>query len=452
LYSDRIFAHLRLAGMNPVLVETATDIGLVSACAHLSEVRAEFERAGHGSLERAIDERRVTVLGPTAYDPLRVLRAAVEPEHPHQRRFFCRPTAVFVRRADEAHLRPVAIRCDPDFDTIRPLHGQIWERAKLHVQVADSLYQTFVSHLPQTHFIMEAVALATRRALGFGRTGSNHPIRRLLEPHLQGTMAVNRVARRTLLDGSSSFLEFVACDVHSTRALLSDAFTSRAATFQTTFEAGAIDQVDPGLVYPYRDDTARLRPVLREWIEAYVRRHYRNGNAEVARDRPLQAWARELVHHQHGRLPGVGKVETVDRLVEVLHTTISLATLQHSAFHFPQTDLGRLAYVIPFYAADVPPGQAMQHEGGLRRLDSLPDLHAAAWQSFILGQSTLRWGTLADLPSHFEGEDREAAETTWRKLEAAEAELVLRDAALQRDGLTPYPYLRPSTVPCSINT
>jgi hypothetical protein len=173
---------------------------------------------------------------------------------------------------------------------------------------------------------------------------------------------------------------------------------------------------------------------------------------DVRLDRALQCWARELRNPAQGRLVGLWNLDSVGALEHLLTTIIQIATLQHAAFHFPQTDLGRLAYVIPFYAADVPPGQAMAHEGDLRVVDSFPDLHAAAWQSFVLGQSDLRWGTLNFLEQRFEGRESALAKRLSRRLEAAENGIRVRNAGLVRDGLTPYPYLRPSQTPCSINT
>ncbi|MEM6988870.1 MAG: lipoxygenase family protein [Myxococcota bacterium] len=451
LHSDAVFCHLRLAGLNPVLVETVDRRERVAECAPLADVEQEFRRAGHGEFEGAVAEGRLTVVAPEAFAPLEHLRATDEPEHPYEPRFFCRPTAVFVRRAGESHLRPVAIRCAPSFATITPAHGQVWERAKLHFQVADSLYHTFVSHLPQTHFLLEPVVLATRNALGFDHVGAQHPVRRLLEPHLEGTLAVNRVARSTLLDGSSSFRQFVAADVASTTAMMSAAFTERAQSCVTTFDAKHLGEVDRGLVCPYRDDFERVRAPLVEWIDAYVDMHY-GSDADVCEDVLLQRWSEHLRDPARGRLTGLPPLRSVRSLQRTLATIVELATLQHASFHFPQTDLGRLAYVIPFYAADVPPGQCMAEESELTLLDSLPDLHAAAWQSFVLGQSDLRWSSLQDLPGRHDGHARALAEGMWRRLEGVEQQIVARNAALVRDGLTPYEYLQPSKVPCSVNT
>ena len=57
-----------------------------------------------------------------------------------------------------------------------------WDKAKTAVQAADGNYHEAVSHLGQTHLVVEAFVMATENQL------SGHPVAKLLQPHFEGTL------------------------------------------------------------------------------------------------------------------------------------------------------------------------------------------------------------------------------------------------------------------------
>lgn len=453
--SDAVFAHLRVAGMHPLTLRRPHDVADVLACAD----RAAVEQIVGTSIDAALD--RLFIIPPDAYAHARRWQAerltGIEPEHPHRPRFLRFPTGVF--EASRGALRPVALRFGPTHRTITPLDDNAWQRAKLHANAADAVFQTYVRHIPQTHFIMESITVATRIVFGFSPgprdRSADHPIARLLEPHLEGTVAVNATARGTLLRHSSPFCEFIAPDVHSVVELATSAFCERASDFRTAWSAELV-QSSSSFHSPFATDFARLADVLRRWVEGWVAAHYATDD-DVRADRVLQRWAALLRSKDHGggNLPGFPPPSSLDQLVTGLATIVQLATIQHGAFHFPQTDIGRSAWLSPFYAAEVEPGIAPPAlEAAITALDTLPELHPLAWQSFVLGQSDVRWRTLPcllDHPALASAAGRPHAEQLRNDLLAVEAEITARNAKLRALGLPPYEYLLPSKVPCSIN-
>ena len=436
--SDRGFAFMRVAGMVPFLLREAGSEADVAACCDIGQLNA---RLGAAVLANAIHTRRVYIVPSTAFELLSQLVTRTDLEHPHRPRFLATCSAVFLRD-DAGYLVPLAIGIDGR--SVFPDQGNMWRRAKLHFQVAESLYHTFVAHLPQTHFLLEPVIIATHREFGMARP--NHPVFRLLEPHTAGTIAVNYVTEQTAFAEDTPFAEFIACTHASTMKMAAAAFDERAKAFTTHFDTGLPS--DTTLVHPFRDDYTDLRECLRVWVAAFIRLHYVDDNA-VANDAALMRWSTELRCY----VPGFPEVDTIECLVHALRTIVELASLQHAAIHFPQTDIGRFSVVAPYFASDLPPTSDPSLEARLDPLASLPDIHAAAWQSFVLGQAEVRWRTLDALQIRStSAAERDAATRLHQDLDRIDRKIQDRNAALVRDGLWSYEYLRPRNVPCSVNT
>jgi arachidonate 15-lipoxygenase len=443
LLTDRTFAYLRVAGMNPTLLRCARTDGDLAACGELATIRTYL---GDATLVAARDAGRLYVIPPEAFALLRnTLHAGRACEHPHRCHFLGYPTAVFIRPEGERDLLPVCIRFGEDFETIVPTDRR-WESAKVHYGVAECIHHTFARHLPQTHFVVEPIVIATRRKL----VSREHPIYRLLEPHLVGTNAVNWVARNTIPPDSSPFSDFVGSDVWSTFKLCGDAFEAAARAFLPVYNGHDFPADD--LRYPWRDDSAAVEAQLRWWVESFVALHYPS-DKDVVSDERLQQWGAEIRHRRKGRLEGFPFLDSIEALQTALTTIIVHATIQHAAFHFSQTDLGRLAILNPFCATDVVPGRpGSAQRPAISGLATLPDLHAAAWQSFILGQTVIRWRTLTEHNERFEDDrERALADRLHDALANVERDIERRNAELVADGLLPYEYLKPSNVPCSIN-
>jgi hypothetical protein len=449
--SDEVFAHLRLAGMNPNLVERTGDLERVRQCADLEVVRREL---GGDDLDDALAEERIFIVDPEAFELLRDVPAASDFEHPQHRRFACAPTAVFVRDADSRFLRPLAIRCGDEsrFRTLGPADGELWTRAKIHYAVAEGTYQTYVSHQPQTHFFMELIAIASRRTF---RHFPQHPLAAFLEPHIEGVMAVNSISRATLYAEDSPFDEFIAFEPAEVQQLVKAAY----AEGRERVSPLPVPELGPGLCFPFGDDYRRLEELLRRWAGAFVDAHW--STASLADDDAVEMWVEELRCKAGLELD---PITTPDALTRLLGHIVCIATIQHAAFHFPQSDLGRCAAITPLYAADLPPGDRMadaEVDARIPALKSLPDVHAAGWQAFVLNEADVHWRTLRELTRHPRIAElcannsalSQAAADLDRGLDESDREIDIRNAMLEAAGLPRYEYLRASCqIICSPNT
>ena len=70
----------------------------------------------------------------------------------------------------------------------------------------------------------------------------------------------------------------------------------------------------------------------------------------IAADTELQAWARELISPDRGRVDGFGQdggIQTRDYLIEVVTTLLFTASAQHAAVNFPQRGIMSYAPAMP---------------------------------------------------------------------------------------------------------
>ena len=127
------------------------------------------------------------------------------------------PYALFAVPSGGGSLRPVAIQESPRPDEERPsaspIDGWRWTMAKYAVESADLVHFEAVAHLGHTHLLLEPVALATVRHLA-----PNHPISRLLLPHVEGTLSVNDMAVYHLLADGGAIDQTFAATMESIRS------------------------------------------------------------------------------------------------------------------------------------------------------------------------------------------------------------------------------------------
>ncbi|CAN0269368.1 unnamed protein product, partial [Laminaria digitata] len=71
-----------------------------------------------------------------------------------------------------------------------PGEGNNWKIAKACFESADFIIHEVVSHLGNTHIVLEGPVVAMNRQLP-----KEHPIYDLLQPHLEGTAFINYFAQ-----------------------------------------------------------------------------------------------------------------------------------------------------------------------------------------------------------------------------------------------------------------
>lgn len=214
-----------------------------------------------------------------------------------------------------------------------------WLFAKMHVANADAQVHEFLHHLP-THFILEAVALASHNWLGEGP--SSHPLGQLLAPHFQGTIFINWLARHTLVKGSGSIVDAIfsvgrdgALDlskrhVNFTSLHFPDMMEERGFP-EVRASLGLSGQGGSQLDWKFRDDGYSLWGALARYMEAVVVRIYTSDLA-LARDTALQRWAQSI--GEEGNLPGFPtQLNTRAELARTLTMIVFGASVQHTALN-----------------------------------------------------------------------------------------------------------------------
>jgi arachidonate 5-lipoxygenase len=187
---------------------------------------------------------------------------------------------------------------------------------------------------------MEPVWVAACRTLP-----PEHPVHELLAPHFTGTININDEAVNDLLapggpiditmspgsDGS-----FWLAEQEYRRWRLDD-WNPRADLARR----GVLEpDVLPG--YWFRDDALALFDAIGEYVAELVGAFYGHDD-DVRSDAELQAWARELVADDGGRVAGTpvtanGRLESVADLVRLLQQVVYTVSAEHGAVNNGQWD------------------------------------------------------------------------------------------------------------------
>lgn len=445
--SDEVFAYLRVAGFNPLVLQRVTTPG------EKFPVTDEQFRIGIGdardSLALAGAEGRLFLCD---YEALAGVKNGNFPAGP---KYCFAPLALFAlprEGSQPRRLQPVAIQCGQDprnHPVFTPADGEAWKRAKLVVTVADFNHHETVSHLARTHLLMGPIVMATRRCIP-----DEHPVSTLLRPHFEGTLSINDKAQATLVAPGQEVDKSLGGTIWASRKLSAEGLLSKpfnALFLPTDLEARGV--TSPTLEYPYRDDALELWRVIEEWVTTYVKLDY-GSDEQVRADAALQAWAAEIISRDGGRIPGFGdagdgRIQSLDYLCRALTMIVFTASAQHAAVNAPQAELLTYAPATPpaaYRAAPLSEADASNND----YLDYFPPLELAVLQMEFLN---LLGGVIYTQLGRYEKDwfqDKRVREPLTRfqkKLDDIEALITERNGT--RYG--PYPFLLPSRVPQSIN-
>ena len=445
--SDEVFAYLRVAGFNPLMLQRVTAPG------PKFPVTDEQFRVAIGntqdSLAQAGAEGRLFLCD---YEPLVGVKNGNFPAGP---KYCFAPLALFALPrggSKPRHLRPVAIQCGQEprnHPVFTPADGEAWRRAKVVVTVADFNYHETVSHLGRTHLLIGPIVMATRRCIP-----DTHAVSTLLRPHFEGTLSINDKAQATLVAPGHEVDKSLGGTIWASRKLAAEGLLARSFNslfLPTDLEARGV--TSPTLDYPYRDDALELWGAIEEWVSTYVKLHY-SSDEQVRADAALQAWAAEIVSKEGGRIPGFGdagdgRIQSLDYLCRALTMIVFTASAQHAAVNAPQAELLTYAPATPPAAYRAAPLSETDAENN-DYLDYFPPLELAVLQMEFLN---LLGGVIHTRLGRYEKDwfqdkrVREPLTRFQRKLDDIEALITARNNT--RYG--PYPFLLPSRVPQSIN-
>ncbi len=452
---DKVFARMRVAGPNPMMITKVSSIGSAFPEEGFPVTEDDFSDVTgfeNDSMARAAADNRLYMVD------YKALEAMGPGSFPKGQKYVYAPKALFAIPLDisEATLLPIAIQCGQD-----PLENSIltpnsgpyeWLMAKTIVQIADGNYHELISHLGATHLFVEPFVAATHR-----RLSENHPLRILLLPHFEGTVFINWAAQEFLIAPEGAVDQLLTATIQSDRKFAAD--TLKSLSFNERMLPRDLETrgvMSSRLEYPYRDDAEDVWEAIKGWVTKYLLIYY-DSNADVQNDTELQAWALEIASGNGGRVHDFGqesdgRIYTLGYLADAVTMIIFTASAQHAAVNFPQRDIMGYTPAMPLAGYAPPPDGTVKTSEDW--MEMLPPLKMAELQLTIgnllggvchtqLGQYGRRYFSdkrVAPFLAEFQAE-----------LEDIENEIKQRNNETIGDGMDPYHYLRPSEIPQSIN-
>lgn len=228
----------------------------------------------------------------------------------------------------------------------------LWQLGKAHVCSNDAGVHQLIHHWLRVHACMEPFIIATHRHLS-----TLHPVFKLLIPHMQHTLAINAMARESLISAEG----IIECGFTPGKYSTEMACAAYRDWWRLDLEGLPEDLIRRGMAvpddtkphglrlliedYPYANDGLLIWSAIQELVQAYVTHFYPNEN-DVISDTELQSWYSEAINVGHADVREANwwpKLCTPSKLTEILTILIWTSSAQHAALNFGQYHFG--AYV-----------------------------------------------------------------------------------------------------------
>ncbi|BAY23637.1 lipoxygenase-like protein [Calothrix sp. NIES-2100] len=444
---DEVFAYMRVAGYNPVMIERVTS---TSDRFPVTDEHYQAVMGSDDSLQAAGEEGRLYLAD------YGIFAGALNGTHPKAQKYVYAPLALFAvpkGSSPDRLLRPIAIQCGqtpgPDYPIITPNSGKYtWLFAKTIVQIADANFHEPVTHLARTHLFVGAFVMATYRQLP-----GTHPLSLLLRPHFVGTLAINDAAQRILIARGGGVDRLLSSTIDNSRVLAVKGLQSygfNGAMLPKQFEQRGVGDRNLLPVYPYRDDALLVWDAIHQWVADYLKLYYPT-DKEIQNDAALQSWAAEVQAYEGGRISEFGedgRIQTREYLVDAVTLIIFTASAQHAAVNFPQKDLMGYAGSTPL--AGYLPASTLQgevtEEDYFNLLSPLDQSQRQYNLLALLG--SVYFNKLGEYPQGYFTDARVKPFLQGFQENLQQVENTINQRNLNRP---PYEYLLPSKIPQSIN-
>ena len=451
---DKVFAYMRVAGYNPLVIEQVKHLGNNFP---VTEAQYQEVMGTDDSLAAAGEEGRLYLAD------YGIFAGAINGTYPKEQKYIYAPLALFAVPknigSDSSRLmRPVAIQCgqDPEhWPILTPKSDKYaWLFAKTIVQIVDANFHEPISHLSRTHLFVGRFAIVTHRQLL-----DNHPLSLLLRPHFKGTLAINNAAQEFLIAPRGGVDRLLAATIDNSRTVVEadvESYSFNQAMLPKQLKKRGVDDTEKLPVYPYRDDALLIWNAIHQWVSDYLSIYYQN-DEDVQNDTYLQNWAIEARAYDGARVPDFGqedgRIQTLDYLIDAVTLIIFTASAQHAAVNFPQKEIMSYAPAVPL--AGYQPASTLKGEVSEQDyLNLLPPLEQAQEQlnlTYLLGSVYYtRLGCYGD--DHFKNDLVKAALETFQvKLREIEKIITKRNQNRRNQNHPSYEYLLPTKIPQSIN-
>lgn len=214
-----------------------------------------------------------------------------------------------------------------------------WRYAKTCAQVSDWYRHEITVHLTETHFVEEAIIVATNRTVPM-----DHVVFQVLHPHWYKTLSLNAAGRTGLIP--DVFFDVVGTSPEQGSSYIRHAYEHfdfvgnyvpnqlKARGFPA--DAAGLDAARYKN-YPYAKNMILMWTVLRKYVGSMLATHYGTGptaDARVAEDAVVAAWGREV--REAGHLATFPTITTLAQLVDAVTMCVHLAAPMHTAVNYLQ--------------------------------------------------------------------------------------------------------------------
>eukprot|EP00903_Cladosiphon_okamuranus_P014136 g13137.t1 len=375
---DHAFARQRLQGGNPVAIEKC------SVATRKKLVVLDTDPSYEALKEKVDSLMAAGKLFVVDHDMLKGLEPS--PLYGETLRYLAPSVALFEEVDDDLlPLKPIGIQLSQG-ETATPIftpeEGYNWKIAKACFEATDFIIHEAISHLANTHLVLEAPMVSMNRQLP-----KEHPVHALFAPHVEGTALINWGAHEILMEEGGGVDRLLANKIEDAWVLVRQKTLERMSkdfSPEADFAARHMTKEDfPGR-YPYRDFGLMFWEATHTWVKEYLDVYYTT-DADINDDDELQAFVDEVVNVGELRWLEQWK-ESADKkalLTKVLASLIYSASTLHAAVNFPQKPIMSHPPNTPG-SIYMPPPTDKTERGFKEYLAYLPPLGIATEQVVIL--------------------------------------------------------------------
>eukprot|EP01130_Rhizamoeba_saxonica_P000588 TRINITY_DN10552_c0_g1_i1.p1 TRINITY_DN10552_c0_g1~~TRINITY_DN10552_c0_g1_i1.p1 ORF type:complete len:1088 (-),score=233.73 TRINITY_DN10552_c0_g1_i1:32-3295(-) len=359
---DYIWANQWIRGLNPISIHKVSEIPKNLAI-KMDGKLVNGAIIGEENLQQLFDSGRVFYADYLVIDSIKAHKDFYEPhlqcvKYGSQILFYLHqdndlttltPLVIQLNVTDPEHTTfypPRAHKHVADYEKNEEKYKLIWLFAKMHASSSDAQYHEMITHLGTTHLMLEPIIVGS-----FRQFKEDHPVFRVLKPHMRQTVSINELGRLTLLNPTGYFEKLTSLGMKGTMLLIEkvaskyynytefafpNLMKSRGFTKIPQSEIGGKKDDLPG--YLYRDYGFWIYEALEEYVTTILDKFY-HSDEDVQNDVDIQRWAKEISNPEFGNVRGFPEtIESKDMLVLVCTHFIFTAVGQHSAVNFGQFD------------------------------------------------------------------------------------------------------------------
>jgi len=228
-------------------------------------------------------------------------------------------------RVDESARKLTALRIDSELGACAPTDPN-WEAAKKLALCAATTYASLIRHFNWVHLAVGGpFAIATRNCLP-----ANHPLRRLLWPHMFGTQYSNQLITKGQMVQGGDFETIFSFTPNGMYKLFEDSYQQYdIKSLDPEFDAEFRGIKGAGFDTPALTNRKAHFDVMHAHAANYLQVYY-TSDAALRADAAVVAWTKALNEMVPNGVAGLlGDAVTLDGLARLTTSLIYMATVEH---------------------------------------------------------------------------------------------------------------------------